>query len=304
MRTGRYVAFASVLAALVAAAPAPAVLAPHVAGAQVALRAHGLYRGPIDGILGPQTARAVRAFQRRQGLRVDGVTGPRTRGQLGKLGRPLFGGRLIRRGMVGWDVSVLQFLLSRRGVRAGGIDGIYGRNTLVAVRRFQSRTGLAADGMVGPATTRALTGKAAVRKRGSPSRARGASREEVHKMLGYWARYYGVSPSLVRAVAWMESGFHWNVVSSTGAWGVMQVMPVTWRFVEEVLMGRQVARTARGNVRVGIVYLRHLLREFGGNKRLALAGYYQGPRAVRRHGLFRETRHYVRTILRLQRRFS
>jgi soluble lytic murein transglycosylase-like protein len=122
-------------------------------------------------------------------------------------------------------------------------------------------------------------------------------------MLGHWARYYGVSPRLVRAIAWMESGFQWNVTSSAGAWGVMQVMPATWRFVEDVLMGRDVRRTARGNIRVGIVYFRHLLREFNGNRRLALAAYYQGPAAVRRHGLYRETRVYVRTILALRRRF-
>ena len=307
MRTGRYVAFASVLVALVAAAPAPAVLAPHIAGVQVALRAHGLYRGPIDGILGPQTDRAVRSFQRRRGLEVDGVTGPRTRAKLGKFGRPLFGQRLMRRGMIGWDVSILQFMLARHGVRPGGIDGVYGRNTQVAVRRFQGRAGLAADGLVGPATTRALAGKVAARKRAtraSPRAHGGASPDEVRRLLGYWAGYYGMSPSLVRAVAWMESGFHWNARSSVGAWGVMQVMPATWRFVEDVLMGRKVARTAIGNIRVGIVYLRHLLREFRGSKRLALAGYYQGPRAVRLHGLFRETRWYVRTILQLQRRFS
>jgi hypothetical protein len=296
MRTGRYVAFASVLAALAVAGPASAVLTPYVAGTQVALRAHGLYRGAIDGIRGPQTNRAIRVFQRREGLAVDGVVGPRTRSKLGKLGRPLFGQRLIRRGMIGLDVSALQFMLRQRGVRIGGVDGVFGRNTLGAVQRFQSRRGLLVDGLVGPATRKALRGKA-------PARARGASRAEVHKMLGRWARYYGVSPSLVRAVAWMESGFHWNVTSSAGAWGVMQVMPATWRFVEDVLVGRNIRHTARGNIRVGIVYLRYLLRLFGGNKRLALAGYYQGPRAVRRHGLYAETRVYVRTVLQLRRRF-
>ena len=80
-------------------------------------------------------------------------------------------------------------------------------------------------------------------------------------------------------------------------------MPGTWRFVENVLMGRQVKRTARGNIRVGIVYLRFLKREFGGRKRLALAGYYQGARAVRRHGLYDETKVYVRTVLSLRKRF-
>jgi lysozyme family protein len=299
MRTGRYVAFASVLAALVAAAPAEARLAPHIAGAQVALRAEGLYRGPVDGLLGPQTKRAVRTLQRREGIAVDGIVGPQTRSRLGRLGRPLLGKRPVRRGMVGWDVSVVQFLLSRRGVRVGGIDGIFGRSTQRAVRSFQSRSALPADGIVGPATTRALARGTAARR----VAARGASRAKVRVMLGYWARRYGVSPSLVRALAWMESGFHWNVTSPAGAWGVMQVIPATWRFVEDVLAGRDFRRTARGNVRVGILYLRHLLRLYGGNRRLALAAYYQGPRAVRRHGLYPETRVYVRTILALQRRF-
>jgi len=301
MRTGRYVAFASVLVALTAAAPAQGALDPDVVGAQVALRSHGLYRGPIDGIRGPLTKRAVRAFQRREGLRVDGIVGPRTRAEMGRLGRPDFGRRLIRRGMVGWDVSVLQFLLARRGTGIRGIDGIFGPNTLGAVRRFQSRRGLAADGVVGPATRHALRAKAQTPAK--HPRSRGASRAEVRRMLGRWARHYGISPSLARAVAWMESGFRWNVRSPAGAWGVMQVIPATWRFVEDVLLGRDVRHTARGNIRVGILYLRHMLREFDGSRRLALAAYYQGPAAVRRHGLYPETRVYVRTVLRLRHRF-
>jgi peptidoglycan hydrolase-like protein with peptidoglycan-binding domain len=302
MRTGRYVAFASVLALLAVPAPAEGVVTPYVAGAQVALRAHNVYAGPIDGVRGTQTARAARTFQRRHGLAVDGVVGPRTRSKLGRLGRPLFGKRLIKRGMVGWDVSVLQFRLMRRGVPPSGIDGVFGRKTLGAVRTFQSRRGLAVDGLVGPATRRELRER---RHAGSPkaSSSRGASPAEVYRMLGRWARHYGVDSSLVRGVAWMESGFQWNVTSSAGAWGVMQVMPGTWRFVERVLMGWNVKRTARGNIRVGIVYLRYLLREFGGNTRLALAAYYQGPRAVRRHGLYDETKVYVRTVLSLRQRF-
>jgi peptidoglycan hydrolase-like protein with peptidoglycan-binding domain len=302
MRTGRYVAFASVLAVLVVSVPSEGAVRPHVAGAQVALRAHGLYPGPIDGIRGPQTIRAARQFQRRHGLAVDGVVGPRTRAKLGKLGRPLFGTRLIKRGLIGWDVSVLQFRLARGGVRIGRIDGIFGRNTLGAVRRFQSRKGLAVDGLVGPATRRALVG--APQRGGSkaPS-SRGASPEKVYKMLGHWARYYGVGHRIIRAIAWVESGFQWNVTSPARAWGVMQVIPPTWRFVERVLMGRDVKRTARGNIRVGIVYFRHLLREFGGRKKLAMAAYYQGPQAVRRYGLYKETKRYVRTVRAVRARF-
>ena len=299
MRTARGVAFASLLAALAAATAMPADAGRQTPGLQVALKSRGLYAGPIDGIAGPMTRRAIRVFQKRNGLLVDGVPGPRTRAKLGRLGRPLFGTRLMRRGMTGWDVSVLQFLLARRGVATGGIDGVFGWGTKRAVRRYQARVGLHADGIVGPVTRKALVRGASRRVTGH--RRSAASPTAVRWALGYWSRRYGVSTSLVRALAWMESGNQPNVVSSAGARGVMQVMPATHRFVERVLVGNRIPRSAGGNIRVGVLYLRHMLRLFGWNKRLALAAYYQGPRAVRRYGLFRESRVYVRTILALER---
>jgi soluble lytic murein transglycosylase-like protein len=57
-----------------------------------------------------------------------------------------------------------------------------------------------------------------------------------------------------------------------------------------------VPRTPEGNVTVGVLFLRHLLRQFGGDERLALAAYFQGARAVRERGLFPETRAYVEAI--------
>jgi Transglycosylase SLT domain/Putative peptidoglycan binding domain len=301
MRTGRSVAVVF-LVALAAAAPAPAVVDPSAAAVQVAMRAHGLYPGAIDGIAGPLTNRAVRKFQRRHRLAVDGVPGPRTRAKLGRLGRPDYGRRMIRHGMVGWDVSVLQFRLRLRGVRTGAVDGMFGPMTQAAVRRFQRRAGLAADGLVGPMTRRALAqGRAAGHRRASRPSVPYLTHDQVRARLIRVATRYGVSPELVRALAWIESGFQTNVVSPAGAWGVMQIIPPTWRFVERVLIGGQVPHTVRGNIRVGVLYLRHLLRLWGGNTRLALASYYQGPRAVRRHGLYGETRIYVRAVLSLYR---
>ncbi len=275
------------LAAVALAAPAQAGYDPQNAGLQVALKARGLYGGPIDAIAGPQTKRAVRTFQRRNGLVVDGVAGPQTRGALGRLGRPLYGLRDLRRGMVGWDVSVLQFLLARRGASPGAVDGHFGGGTDGAVRRFQRRAGVGADGVAGPVTRRALAGGAV----GSPGR------QTVKGMLNRWARHYGVNPDLVRALAWIESGFQPGVVSPVGAFGVMQVTPATWRFVEQVLVGHRIARTVDGNVRVGVAFFHHLLHEFRGNVRLALAAYNQGAASVRRHGLFRETRRFVANVL-------
>ena len=105
------------------------------------------------------------------------------------------------------------------------------------------------------------------------------------------------SSRFARAVAWMESGFQPHVVSAAGALGVMQVTPATWDFVETVLLrGTDVPNTTEGNIRVGVLFLRHLLREFGGDERLALAAYYQGAKAVRDHGLFKVTVTYVEAI--------
>jgi lysozyme family protein len=269
-----------------------------VAGLQTALRARGLYQGTIDGIAGPLTAQAVRAFQRQRGLRVDGVAGPQTRRALGRLGRPLFGTRVMRRGMVGWDVAVLQFMLTHRGERTGVIDGDFGRRTSRALRRFQRSAGLAVDGRAGPATLRALRSG---RERPAP-RVRHARPASIRAALDYWAARYGLNPDLVRALAWMESGNQPDVSSRAGAWGVMQVTPATWRYVENVLLGTRVPRTAAGNIRIGVAYLHQLLHRFRFDTRLALGAYNQGPASVRRHGLFPETRLFVRNVLALRRR--
>jgi murein DD-endopeptidase MepM/ murein hydrolase activator NlpD len=146
------------VSAVAVAAPARGAGEPRVAALQVALRATGLYRSSIDGVLGPQTRAAVRHFQRRVGLTADGVAGPRTRRALGRLGRHRLGSRELREGRVGWDVAALQFALAWHGFASGAFDGVLGARTGEAVRGFQHYAGLAEDGVAGPATLRALAG--------------------------------------------------------------------------------------------------------------------------------------------------
>ena len=142
----------------VPAAPATASAASaRVAALQVALRAHAVYDGPVDGLAGPGTNAGVRRIQRRAGLAVDGIVGPRTRRALGAQGRHPIGSRPLRAGHRGWDVAALQFSLETHGFPLGGVDGGFGARTAVAVRRAQAFYGLGADGIAGPATLAALS---------------------------------------------------------------------------------------------------------------------------------------------------
>jgi peptidoglycan hydrolase-like protein with peptidoglycan-binding domain len=154
-------ACASLLAAVIALACPGSTLAagrPTVAALQVALSERGLYSGTVDGVAGATTTAAVRAFQRRAHLPVDGVAGTRTRTALGRYGRHTLGTRPLRPRAFGWDVAELQFLLAWHGFPSGPFDGRLGAHTAGALRRFQRFAGLAPDGIAGPATFESLRG--------------------------------------------------------------------------------------------------------------------------------------------------
>jgi rare lipoprotein A (peptidoglycan hydrolase) len=68
----------------------------------------------------------------------------------------VLGDRSLKKGSRGGDVVTLQRVLTMKGYSLGSADGIFGRLTKRAVKSFQKRRRLAADGIVGPVTTRAL----------------------------------------------------------------------------------------------------------------------------------------------------
>ena len=353
-------AFPGVLAAAcVAAGSANAAINPQHAGLQVALRAQGLYLGPIDAIIGPKTVAAVRRFQRTHGLRVTGIADLATRRQLGPLGTPLFGSRPLARGAFGWDVAVLQFLLNRRGIHVP-INAYMDRPTVAGIRRYQRQLHIAPDGVAGPHTFAALglqsrvpvrsvhvvTLKRYVVKPGDnltaiarshgttlkrlaqlnklnpanplligthlrlpatvrvvPTANAATNASTVRSSLDRWAGYYGVDPHLAHALAWMESGYNNAMVSSVGAQGVMQLLPTTWTYVEDVLIGHKITdHGPDGNVHVGMAYLHHLLQVFNGNEHLALAGWYQGERSVKANGPLKVSKAFAADVLALKER--
>lgn len=135
---------------------------------QQRLNSLGYNCGSVDGIFGSRTLNAVRNFQRKNGLAVDGIVGPATRSKLfgstpsrggtsssssgssSSSKAPITG--LLRRGSRGSQVSTLQSRLNQLGYNCGKVDGIFGSATYNAVVRFQRANKLAVDGIVGPAT--------------------------------------------------------------------------------------------------------------------------------------------------------
>jgi peptidoglycan hydrolase-like protein with peptidoglycan-binding domain len=142
--------------ALLASPCAHAAGRPAVAALQVTLRHHHVYRGPVDGVVGPLTTAAVMRFQRRHGLMPDGVVGPETHRALGRFARHVLGSRPLAPGMSGWDVAELQFALAWHGFPNATIDGGFGGHTERALIKFQRWAHLTTDGVAGPGTFRAL----------------------------------------------------------------------------------------------------------------------------------------------------
>jgi peptidoglycan hydrolase-like protein with peptidoglycan-binding domain len=152
----RFAALPIVLASLVLVSPALGSRDAGLAALQVALQSRGLYAGSIDGVEGSATTRAIKRFQRRAGLSVDGIPGPQTRRALGAYGKHLLGSRPLTRGAAGWDVAALQFLLAWHGFPSATIDGGLGVHTERALRQFQRWAGLEPDGVAGETTYAAL----------------------------------------------------------------------------------------------------------------------------------------------------
>ena len=117
----------------------------------------------VDGIFGSGTTAAVRAFQRKYGLTVDGVVGQTTWNELYDEFRSIqsdngtpnaYPGSPLRSGSSGQNVRLVQFWLKiARTVYSSlnnvTVDGKFGSSTKAAVKKFQSYFGLTSDGIVG-----------------------------------------------------------------------------------------------------------------------------------------------------------
>lgn len=121
------------------------------------------------------------------------------------------------------------------------------------------------------------------------------------------ARNHGIDYALLQAIIATESGFDAGAVSPKGAIGLMQLMPTTAERFGVKPQRHQTVQTQLINpglnIRTGSRYLSYLLTLFAGQTELAVAAYNAGEGAVRRAGNqipeFRETQHYVKTVMAL-----
>ncbi|MEN9261552.1 MAG: transglycosylase SLT domain-containing protein [Thermostichus sp. HHBFW_bins_43] len=130
--------------------------------------------------------------------------------------------------------------------------------------------------------------------------------------MARWSRQFNLNPLMVAALIRQESRFEPEIVSVSGALGLMQVMPATGQWIAQQIGLTQYSLTnPADNLYLGSWYLDYTHRTYQDNTLLALASYNGGPgnvaRWLNRYGLtdpdlfveqipFAETRGYVKSV--------
>ena len=126
---------------------------------QTKLKKLGYYNGTVDSTFGSGTYAAVRAFQQKNGLTADGVAGSETLKKLDSAYKNADSDKdddSLRKGATGSAVKNLQTKLKKLGFYNAYVDGSYGDTTVAAVKAFQKKYNLTADGVAGSETLKKL----------------------------------------------------------------------------------------------------------------------------------------------------
>ena len=126
---------------------------------QTKLKKLGFYNAYVDGSYGDTTVAAVKAFQKKYNLTADGVAGSETLKKLDTAYKNADSDKddgSLRKGATGSAVKDLQTKLKKLGFYNASIDGDYGDTTVAAVKAFQKKYNLTADGVAGSETLKKL----------------------------------------------------------------------------------------------------------------------------------------------------
>ena len=128
---------------------------------QTKLKKLGFYNAYVDGSYGDTTVAAVKAFQKKYNLTADGVAGSETLKKLDSAYKNADSNTStdddsLRKGATGTAVKTLQTNLKKLGFYTAYVDGSFGATTESAVKAFQRKYGLTADGVAGSATLKKI----------------------------------------------------------------------------------------------------------------------------------------------------
>ena len=128
---------------------------------QTKLKKLGFYNASSDGDYGDTTVAAVKAFQKKYNLTADGVAGSETLKKLDTAYKNADSNTStdddsLRKGATGTAVKTLQTNLKKLGFYTAYVDGSFGATTESAVKAFQKKYGLTADGVAGSATLKKI----------------------------------------------------------------------------------------------------------------------------------------------------
>jgi LysM repeat protein len=141
--------------------------------------------------------------------------------------------------------------------------------------------------------------QAAARNRATLARRSVPSRSETKALIVRVARQQGVDSRLALAIAYQESGWSQRAVSPANAVGVMQVIPQGGQWASDLVGRRLDLLDTRDNITAGVVMLRALGRSTTSMEK-AVAAYYQGLGALQEHGMYSDTKRYVRNVMTLR----
>ena len=133
------------------------------------------------------------------------------------------------------------------------------------------------------------------RRSGKSSRVSKAEQKRYFSLAKSAAKELGADQKLVLAIIKAESDFNPRAMSRAGAYGLMQLMPITARH-----MGVN-RNDPWQNLIGGIRYMQQLLKQFKGDMSLMLAAYNAGPEAVTSRNNtvppYKETKNYIKKVL-------
>ena len=121
-------------------------------------------------------------------------------------------------------------------------------------------------------------------------------------IINKYANENDVDPLLIKSIIYQESKFNTNARSWAGAWGLMQLTPITIKEIERTwnIKVKDVYNPEQ-NIMWGVKYISQLIKQFSWNIRIALAAYNAGPWNVRKYWNtippFKETKTYVKKIM-------